>query len=424
MSWGRRAVSLSLPLSLALAALGCASPPREQGAARPVQVLLIGLDGASWNVMEPMLARGRLPHFARLVDEGVSAPLRTLSPSLSVVVWTSIATSKPPDEHGITDWDVVDPETGERLLASSASRKGEALWTMVSRAGRPVDWVAWWASWPAEPIRGHLVSDQFTRREKADLEHATYPEELAEELDREQPDDWPWLGEALADGRLRLLSDAPEGAKVASPIANPSDRLAQALFLYGQDYRAERAALHLLDRSRRPDLFGFLSRKIDVASHYMWRFLPPGARDTAAFSRILEPVYEYEDALVGRLIERAGPGVSVLLVSDHGFEREGEAYDHKEGAPEGIFIAWGPTVKKGVRLPAVSLYDVTPTVLHLLGLPVGQDMKGRVVEEALADPRPVRWVSTYDVGKRRARAVKSPLEKRLLEELRALGYVQ
>ncbi len=86
------------------------------------RVVLVGLDGASWNVIDPMIAAGELPNLAAVAAEGVAAELETVEPVTSPVVWTSIATGRSPEHHGVTDFfstaaDVTTPTVFERLAA-------------------------------------------------------------------------------------------------------------------------------------------------------------------------------------------------------------------------------------------------------------------------------------------------------------------
>jgi predicted AlkP superfamily phosphohydrolase/phosphomutase len=346
--------------------------------------------------------------------------LKTIEPSISLVVWTSIATGKLPSEHGLTDWEILDEETNKPLLFSSSVRKVEALWTILSQAKRSVGFVNWWATWPAEPVQGFIVSDQFSRRYEGRLEEATFPRKLFSELTEVESTDWHWMRVMLEEGKLKVLTD--RGSTDPRPELTPS-RLKEAMFLYGHDYRGEQAALHLLSTHARPELVSILLGKIDVASHYMWEFLPPEERDDVTFSRLLEPVYAYEDELLGRLLQYAGSDTQVIVVSDHGFERTQDGYDHKESAPDGIFIASGPAFRSGVELAEVSIYDVAPTVLHVMGLPVGRDFEGEVLNDALSLDRPIAWVDTYETGRRAPRAIRSPIEERIREQLRSLGYI-
>jgi arylsulfatase A-like enzyme len=113
----------------------------------------------------------------------------------------------------------------------------------------------------------------------------------------------------------------------------------------------------------------------------------------------------------------------VIIVSDHGFERTPKGYDHKESAPDGIFIASGPGFRTGVELPGVSVYDIAPTILHLMGLPVARDLEGKVLEDALSLDRPIAWVDTHETGRFTPRALRSPIEERIKDQLRSLGYI-
>ena len=381
-----------------------------------MNALVIGLDGASWTFIDLLRARGVLPNLDRMVREGVRAPMRTLSPSLSPALWTTMATGRPPAVHGIVDFQLKD-ETGQSHIASSDARKTETLWTIVSRSGGRAGFVGWWVTWPAEPVEGYIVSDHFLRPNQEQLTRATYPDRLAAELNAVIPADWAWLRESLANGQLRTLSD-----RSPRPPLSAEKRLEEARRLYDQDHRGEQSILHLLNREPWPDLVGFTSRKIDLASHYMWSFAADQGPE--AVSRVLEPVYRYEDELIGRLVAAAGPATNVVVVSDHGFERTPTGYDHKQGTPDGIFVAWGPAFRRGVTIDAVSLVDVAPTVLHLLGLPVAQDMEGHVPEKAFAAARPVKWVATYETGRRATRSTDSPVDDELREQLRSLGYIK
>src|SRR3990172_1578823 len=92
--------------------------------------------------------------------EGACAALRSNPPMLSPLLWTTAATGKPPEEHGIVDFLIRDPRTGSRGPISSNFRRAKALWNILTDAGVASSWVAWWATWPAERILGRMVSDR------------------------------------------------------------------------------------------------------------------------------------------------------------------------------------------------------------------------------------------------------------------------
>jgi predicted AlkP superfamily phosphohydrolase/phosphomutase len=94
----------------------------------------------------------------------------------------------------------------------------------------------------------------------------------------------------------------------------------------------------------------------------------------------------------------------------------------------GVFFAAGPNIQQGARLDDPSIFDITPTVLHLLGLPVGEDMAGRVLTELFTPgwlaAHPVQTIPTWETGERQGQTTESAADDEMLEELRALGYIE
>jgi tetratricopeptide (TPR) repeat protein len=120
---------------------------------------------------------------------------------------------------------------------------------------------------------------------------------------------------------------------------------------------------------------------------------------------VVENGYRYHDLMLGRLLALAGPDCAVMLMSDHGFhsdkllpdyipaEAAGPAVEHR---PFGIFCMAAPGVRTGERIYGASVLDVTPTALHLLGLPAGMDMDGKVLVNAFNDGRAVAKIKSWD----------------------------
>src|SRR5882762_526908 len=118
------------------------------------EVVVIGVDSFDWNIIGPLLKQGRMPRLAALIARGARYNLKTMWPTLSPVIWTSIATGMKPSRHGIVDFVVNARDTGALVPVTSAMRQVPALWTLLSRQGIDVSVVAWWATWPAETVRG------------------------------------------------------------------------------------------------------------------------------------------------------------------------------------------------------------------------------------------------------------------------------
>src|SRR6185295_2234345 len=133
-------------------------PEHSRKAAAPV--VLIGLDGADWNIIDPLIAAGKMPNLAALIERGSRGRLLTLSPTLSPVIWTTIATGVKPERHGIVDFTAINKDTGAAVPVTSNLRRVPALWNILSDAGRTVGFVGWWASFPAEKVNGYIVSDR------------------------------------------------------------------------------------------------------------------------------------------------------------------------------------------------------------------------------------------------------------------------
>src|SRR5437867_3646754 len=140
-------------LTLALLTLGCRSEPQ-----RP-RVLVLGLDGMDPQVVDLLMAEDKMPNFAKLRQEGAYGRLGSSPPLLSPIIWTTIATGKPPEQHGIGHFVAVNDKTGEQLPVTSEMRRVRAIWNIASDAGRRVGVVGCWATWPAETVRGTIVSD-------------------------------------------------------------------------------------------------------------------------------------------------------------------------------------------------------------------------------------------------------------------------
>jgi predicted AlkP superfamily phosphohydrolase/phosphomutase/Tfp pilus assembly protein PilF len=433
-----------------------------------VRVVLLGIDGADWDVIDPMIARGELPHLARLKKGGAWARLRSSVPTLSPLLWTTVATGKTPDQHGINDFLVVDPRNGDRLPINSTFRKTKALWNILSDAGLKSDIIAWWATWPAEEIKGHLVSDRvaystFSFAAAEARREAVHPPEYAATVQRlrVEPDEVTFAQVA------RFLHISREEFRKARAVAAVRGRQTQTqsqesinvmvrVLAATETYR--RVALDLLQEKPGEGsptrLFAAYFQGVDEVSHRFAHCAPPRyalcpPEDYERFKDAVAAFYRYQDGILGEILGLAGDA-TVMVISDHGFAsgagrpREVEPFiEGKPGLwhdPTGIFIASGPVVRAG-ELPIVTLYNIAPTILYLLGLPVAQDMPGKALQGALKaeflDRHPMDSVPSYEDlepggGERVAESSAdqgegAPLtggaEEEIIDQLRSLGYV-
>jgi len=417
-----------------------------------VRSLIVGLDGADWQIIDPLIERGLLPNLEALRRRGAWGNIKALKPILSPLLWTSVATGVTPDRHGILDFLVRDPGTGEKVPVSSRFRKVRALWNIFDEAGLTSDVVAWWATWPAEPINGHVISDRvsyslFHYEVPAAGAGATHP---AGYFDRIRPhlvsDDSITYEEVarFADitpeefERARSLIDEDASAAYEHPINHLTKILAAT-----RNYH--RINLDLLGNEQ-ADLTAVYYQGIDEVCHRFTHFMPPrlegvAAEDVRRYGRVVEQFYVWQDRLLGELLEAVDRETAVVVLSDHGFVNgpdrfAGETADvegqpGKWHRPYGILLLAGPPIARR-ELDTSSLLDIHPTVLYLAGLPVPADADGRVLFEAVRPGFRERFepseIASYEITPYRSHAEAVPTamaaaDAEMLEKLRSLGYV-
>src|SRR5688572_8642555 len=148
---------------------------------RKAPVYIIGLDGASWNLIDPMMKQGKLPNLQKLKENGVYGKLDSAYPAHSAFLWTTIATGKTKEKHGIGDFTVK--EGNEMTPSTGNLRRVKAFWNILSEKEIPVSVVNWWVTWPPEKVAGVMVSDRYRMaRYRKNKEDVTYPSALKDQL--------------------------------------------------------------------------------------------------------------------------------------------------------------------------------------------------------------------------------------------------
>lgn len=391
---------------------GCSTDPGPE-------VWVIGLDGADWDQLDPMIARGELPHLAALKKGGASGVLRSEKPLISPVLWTTIATGKSPDQHGVT-WFMTDDAQGNKIPVSSNQRQARSFWNIASEAGINCGVVGWWATWPADPINGFVISDYVGWHSFGVNGHAsddagkTWPTELISTVREMMPNPAD-----IPTSQLAAMINLPAGRlapnPAADPYADPISHLRQAIAT-SRGYTD--VVLDRLDsgQNQRPSLLAVYYEGTDAITHLFGDYQAPrlpwvSEADFAAYQLVVNEYWRWQDQLVGELLARRGPQTTIIIVSDHGFrvgtERRKEDAFNIETADadhmfDGVIIINGPGVEPGAHLSDADIYDVAPTVLYALSLPVAADMAGRVLTGAMAPgvvaASPVRSVVTYETS--------------------------
>lgn len=427
-------------------------------------LVVIGVDGFEWEVIVPLLADGRMPHLAALMERGSYGLLETLEPTLSPVVWTSIATGKTPDQHGITHF-VRDLASLE--LLTNADRRTKALWNVASEHGLVVGVIGWWLTYPVEPVNGLMVAQTNTLERPGEaapsrvwkgtlvpgLSHQVHP-----------PEREPEILARLAENAARLVELEREIFRVDSSALPPFEASLweSCRFAFRADATYADVAERELSSGASYDLFMVYLGGPDVVGHRFWRYLRPELFEDRPERELAERLgaavqddYVYIDRVIGRLVELAGPLARIFVVSDHGmhaihtqarFGLDAEGEEVNSGAhpdaPAGVIVAAGPGIRRAQSRRRVSeltraelrplahVLDLAPTLAYLAGVPVARDWRGSVAE-AILEPgvlaaRPVRMVETFEdpewQRRHRELGMRALADPERVEQLRRLGY--
>lgn len=400
------------------------------------KTLLIGWDAADWEMIYPLMEKGLMPCLKKLMEGGVHGNIATLKPVLSPMLWTSIATGKRAYDHGIHGFVQVNPATAKIETVRVSQRKCKAVWNILNEANITTNVVNWWPSHPAEVVNGVYVSNRF--HQGAPAIGKPWP------LSKGVVSPLSWEAK-LADLRLHpaeltlahvlpFIEDAHELDPEKDPVLKPMMRvLAHACSIHN-------AATELMAKSEW-EFMAVYQEAIDHFGHLAMKYHPPqlngiSDEDFAHYHNIMTAAYRFHDMMLQRLLELAGSDTNVVLLSDHGFHSGAQrvvdlpdvpaapALEHRQF---GVLVANGPDFKQGEKVFGASLLDITPTLLHLHGLPVGNDMEGKVLTQLFQRPNNAStiesWEQTKVVHANLESEIDGRAEQEVLQQLAEIGYV-
>lgn len=244
--------------------------------------LVVGLDGATWTVVDPLLERGALPHLEAVLETGVRGTLTSTVPPMTPPAWASIATGVGPGTHGIYGFTEVDPDTYGTRTVDYDSLSRPAVWDVFDQYDRPIGVVNYPAARPPPAVDGFFVSG-FPGSDDDPVAHPPAVEShLAERGYRVQP-------------RRRPTDDPVAYFEEVKQLA--TERCGATIELY------ERHDVELLWP---------VFMATDWIQHYLWETDVEGRP-------AVEAIYEHLDGLIGRLLAAVGDDWNVVVLSDHGF---------------------------------------------------------------------------------------------------------
>jgi len=327
------------------------------------------------------------------------------------------------------DQDFVLAGRPRRRPLSSTDRRGPALWNIFTAYGRTVGLVGYFVTWPAEEINGINITLKTTFRTDQNKEEVvaslSFPERYIDSI------------EDLLDFNRPLQHRYPIYSRL-QPYIKADNIKRQTESVYQQDMVNTDIAIRVLSDID-PNFFSVYFEAPDIVAHMFHKqhnkkyfdeawlnssFHEPLAMED--LSNLINEAFTTTDELIGRVLERLDSDTTILLVSDHGFIYDGPEHWF---APPGVFIASGKNIAPVGEILDASIYDIAPTILYLAGLPVGKNMLGKPLVQAIDQTYlkryPMRAIEQHgDRGSIEGKPVESVLDEELMQRFRDLGYIQ
>jgi hypothetical protein len=339
------------------------------------KLLLLGIDGATWQVLDPLLRAGKLPYLERLIARGTSGVLRSFEYSASPVVWTTIATGKMPAKHNIRDF-----------LVSRRDLRAKQIWEILAEQGYKVGIFQYLVTWPPQAVDGFIVPGWLAPDSAAHPSELQFINEFVNKGRFVRRDEANSLGDYIQFGAHAVRY----GLRIPPLISIMSYVLGQVIGRYAPleaRYRIRRIWLalsadlfcHLLHRYQ-PHFAAIVFYQTDSIGHYFWKFREPDRfqnvdpSDVARYGDVIDRIYCAADTTIGRILRLVDDNCTIFVLSDHGMgpaiHQSGLLYRPRvEGLLESLGIEW-----HGGRHAVIGLD------FHIL----------------LDENQPGTWVSDYD----------------------------
>ena len=297
------------------------------------QTVLIGLDGATFTVLDALRQEGVMPCLGEFMASGVRAELRTVIPALTPPAWTSLVTGRSPGQHGIFDFFRKESPQSHalRLVTSRDMVGGEPIWSLAHRHGRRAIVLNFPVTFPAPHIDGYVVPGWMPWRQ---LRLGCHPVDLYDRLKK-----LPGFNPRELAMDMALEEKALEGCA--------PDEYADWIALHvRREQRWLQILERLLDEADACELVAILFDGVDKLQHLLWRFVDPAYAPllrSPEERRVREGCLDYYrqlDDILARIVHLAGPEATVIIASDHGFGPQVRTFFVNAWLAQRGYLAW------------------------------------------------------------------------------------
>jgi predicted AlkP superfamily phosphohydrolase/phosphomutase len=270
------------------------------------RVFIVGWDGATFDLIEPWVAEGKLPNIAEVMRGGAHGELRSTLPPMTFTAWSSFMTGKNPAKHGIYDFTRQRPGTYDLEFVNGGERKAVSFWKLLSDAGRKVISISVPCTYPPEKVDGVMLSGFDAAglggsSSKLDS-RGMYPPSMYDELEEAVG------GHPIGSFPVAEINAGEPEAAVKKILDCIRRKAATAKYLV-QKYDWDCAMI----------LFG----ESDGAGHHFWKYCdgrsPQFSYEPASMRDSILRVYQELDRQLGELKQLLPVDTTLLMMSDHGF---------------------------------------------------------------------------------------------------------
>ena len=263
------------------------------------KVLIIGLDGATFDLIKPWVEKGELPTFKNLMKEGVHGDLNSTIPPLTPPAWTSLVTGKNPGKHNIFDFFKLNKNNYDRSIVTSMDKKSNSLWNILNNHNIKTGVLNLPFTYPPEKVNGFIVCGSESISIKSDF---TYPKELKKELLRKiekyrQGLNWDYINKEDYDNFIKDLNIVTE--------------------------KLEETSTYLIKKYN-PEFFMVVFDDLDRLQHFFWRHMDEkhpmhNKEKSEKYKDTILNYYKKLDSVTNNLIKLTDENTLVMILSDHGF---------------------------------------------------------------------------------------------------------